>query len=702
MSGCRNLHRTHTSPMRQRTETRGTCPSNVIVMRRCAVDDPGYTFGRMRGGPSTVGTLALPLPPSFERFPMRGYLMRGAGAGLAVMLFTLGSVCELQAQTPRILASSPPLKTCGAMSCTIDMYDPRYFIRVLEIVAGDRPFVVHDGQDARAEARRVRVNDDTSGVARRRFTREIGLRNALSIRFDRAFLDSIIVKEGFAATIMIRGEYIRQGKAEKLEVPGYSEVGQTARRTRIAALPQMTRLLRHAILELMAQQSSLRARAASLDTALAKADSVSVKELATLRTLVASGTRALNDIRANEKRLLDSYEALLQRRVAPPSADSAAPLPPDSLRSVSDTLRKLSAARARVDAEVTRASDSMSRLVKETSRQQFEEEQTLANASRYLDAGPELLALTDRITGRADSSLHEVTARLLDRDAASLSALGQHLHRSFADLAAITTTLPQPVGAARSEAIRRVAYISSLIEEDLVRVAAYDASQLFDGTGDVLISQLVLQEFAEPTVALPATPVDAGDVVRIIISTTPLDHQTTREFSVHVRVTEFGFNRRVRDVSALVRRRGVRIRDNEARIEAFVNARKAGELFVNDPVTYQPTIGVMLGWQWVPRQTSGLHSFVRWLAPSVGIHVSTPQFGARVYRYQSDSGDVKIEERKNAADIGIGGAIGFWDDRVLLSLGKAVTAVERKSFFAVGFSFVSLVNGALSLNRSAQ
>lgn len=124
-----------------------------------------------------------------------------------------------------------------------------------------------------------------------------------------------------------------------------------------------------------------------------------------------------------------------------------------------------------------------------------------------------------------------------------------------------------------------------------------------------------------------------------------------------------------------------------------------GELLINDPVQYQPTIGVVLGWQWAPRNTNAFTTALRWLTPSIGLHISTPQFGSRIYKFETDGGDVAIDERKNVTDIGIGAALGVWDDRVQLSAGKAVTALDRKTYVAVGFSFVSLVNGAIAAAR---
>lgn len=612
-----------------------------------------------------------------------------------------------QATASRAVAAplTPPTRGatggCPTAACAFDTYDPRYFLDVFEITRTGERHPIHLAAQSRALTGPL---DSTAkrGTKPPTWTQEVSHNGSIALRFDRAFLRLLLGGDGLATTMTIRGEYIRAGKVEKLEVPGYSEVGQEARQSRITAIAllplQMTRTIR--------EFSDLHSRVES-QIALAVSRLVtganSKAAAAELTTQLKAQVETLAALSAREAALLQQFEQKTRDPIVRTAlAEAGSPPAADKADSVIRLLGEARVARAKADSNVRAAQVRFEQLVAQEQRANFEFERARTTGALYLAARDQLFALTDRLTGGSDTLTQNLSAMLVNRDPASLVAQGRRIRDA---MAALQTAYDGTVASAeppRAASTRTLDNATSTVQDLLASFARLEQPLLPDGQPSSAVSDLVLREFADPTIALMATPVEPGDDVRLIVISTPKDQGAVRQFSVRVKVVDFGFNEYTRDVSSLIRRNGVSARANERQVEEFLGAKKRGELFVNDAVRFEPAVGAIFGWQVVPRRSNSFKKVVRWLSPSVGVHVATPQFRARLYRFAEDSGTVKIEERKNQIDVGVGVAFGLWDDKIVLTNGWAITAIEKRSYFSLGLSLISLADGALSLVKSAR
>jgi hypothetical protein len=593
---------------------------------------------------------------------------------------------------------------CLGVACKFDAYDPRYFLDVMEITRQGERHPIHLAVHARSltESPEAAVNGKSS---RRSLSHEVSFDGSIALRFDRDYLRSLLGGDGFATTMSMRGEYIRGGKVEKLEIPGYSEVGQEARQSRITAIALLPMRLTRAVREF----ADLRSRVESqigLEVSRIPAGADSISAAALTKDLQSRVDELIRQSNA-ESALLQQFEVKMRDSVPPSTAttdSSGAPMV-DSAALLKRRLADARAARARAEVAVRAARLKFEDLVEQQERVRYDFERAKTTGAVYLAARDQLLALTDRLSGGNDTLAQNFSALLVGREPMSMVAQGRRIQEAMAALQVAhesSTGLTGGNGAQRSAFTRRLDDLSNTIRDLLESFARLDPPLLPDGQLSSAVSDLLLREFADPTIALMATPVEPGDEVRIVVVSTPKDQGAVRQYSVRIKVVDFGFNERKREISSLVRRDGVSARDNERRVEAFLTAKKRGELFVNDAVAFQPAVGAVFEWQWVPRRSDRARSFVRWIAPSVGVHVSTPQFGARILRFDEDSGTVKIEERRNVTDVGIGLSFGLWDDKVLVTRGWAITAIERRAYLSVGLSLISLADGALSLAKSTR
>jgi hypothetical protein len=602
-----------------------------------------------------------------------------------------------------IAPAAPPMRGapggCPTAACAFDTYDPRYFLDVFEITRTGERHPIHLAAQSRALAGPL---DTTTGGKTKRpaWTQEVSHNGSIALRFDRAFLRSLLGGDGLATTMTIRGEYIRAGKVEKLEVPGYSEVGQEARQSRITAIALLPLQMSRTIREFSDLHSRVESQIAlAVSRLVTGANSQAVADVTTKLKAQVESLAALS---TREAELLQQFEQKTRDPTIRSTLVEASTLPgAEKEDSVIRLLGEARVARAKADSSVRAAQMQFEQLVEQQKRAEFEFERARTTGVSYLAARDQLLALTDRLTGGSDTLTQNLSAMLINRDPASLVAQGRRIRDAMAALQSVYDATMASAVTQRADSTRTLDNATSVVQDLLASFARLEQPLLPDGQPSSAVSDLILREFADPTIALMATPVEPGDDVRLIVISTPKNQGAVRQYSVRVKIVDFGFNERKRDVSSLIRRNGVNARADERRVQQFLGAKKQGELFINDAVMYQPAVGAIFGWQLVPRRSNEFKRVVRWLAPSVGLHVATPQFGARVYRFEEDGGTVKIEDRKNVTDVGVGFALGFWDDKVVLTKGWAITAIEKRSYFSLGLSLISLADGALSLAKSA-
>lgn len=202
-----------------------------------------------------------------------------------------------------------------------------------------------------------------------------------------------------------------------------------------------------------------------------------------------------------------------------------------------------------------------------------------------------------------------------------------------------------------------------------------------------------------------------GDQVVITVTNGENDPALRRDLVVRMRVRDFGLTPKLSESFLLIKRRHV---DALANDEALASARTyvstAGRdttVRLQSDVEYSPAPSFNFGWTWNQRRCvdecsfpRGLVNTVHWLRPSFGINVAVPQFGTQVINIRTNTtpGGVpteQVEEVDRGLDLGVGGVLGFFDNTIVLGYGRHLTSESPRDYFALGFSFVKIVQGVV-------
>jgi hypothetical protein len=201
-----------------------------------------------------------------------------------------------------------------------------------------------------------------------------------------------------------------------------------------------------------------------------------------------------------------------------------------------------------------------------------------------------------------------------------------------------------------------------------------------------------------------------GDVVILTITNGENDPALRRDYVIRMRVREFGLTPKISESFLLVNRVGVDDLSNEqtlADARTHVNTvRRDTTVRLQSDVRFTPTPSFNFGWTWNQRRCgwdcNGMQkaaNLVHWLRPSFGINVAVPQFGTQRVRVQPGTNGgaptEQIEEIDRGLDLGVGGVFGLFDNTVVVGYGRHLTAERPRDYFALGFSFVKIVQGVI-------
>ncbi len=635
-----------------------------------------------------------------------------------LVVVSLAASLSAEAQSPRTQLqpspSSPSTQSpLQALACrTLDIRDPRYFVNIVEREPGRTARVIYSAAAARAAVCADASERDQSGSSMNSTTEpqvaersvEISSRSRLEIDFDREWIEGQM-PTGFDAIIRMSAKYTRGEKSQPLEIPSYYSTGVDSKPLRVLVSslgPVNDLLLGLANIGGALDSEAARPEIAALERAL-KADSA--------RAQTQDDRKRIDDARKRLTRfalVLDTIDNARSKVQDPASlaqfVDSsvkAANLTPDDSAARADFVSKLMTSDSYAAAQRTRVAqlnaiaasvrESIARESKELGRisiapaSDTAEKRARVEAAVILRAAPEIRAVI--------SSLHRIDA---DSGATVLSMF-------MKESPAVTRVAVSTIGSRLSELdslLRSPATSSNQIDEAIRSVRKQmkllSGARLADAEGQRKLIRTRLAALRGTQILIPSTVLTDGDNIELTIRNLdgPNDGDWDRVFISRVTVRAFGLSTVFRDAALLVKRTGV----NESRNDADVTAAFVGgatEKRVEQPVNYRATPGASISWGYQPRLDVPGATLLRWLQPTAGLHVSAPQFNSTVTRLVD--GVRKVETVANEQHVGAGAIVSVFNNKISLAVGRVVTAREKKNYLAIGFSFVSLANGAVSL-----
>lgn len=611
--------------------------------------------------------------------------------------------------------SQPRITDCELL----DIKDPRYFVNIVEREPKRTARLVYSARAARTAACEVGIDSASSASARPRSRTqinvadrevEISLRSRLEIDFDRAWIESQMNRR-FEANVRMRARYTRGDKTQPLEIPSYFSTGVeakplTVRVSSIAPVNELllslTRVNSKITFEELRPAVELLQRQAQQDAALAQ-NEAQRRELDKIQSSIARITQRLDTLEG--QRIAIQSDTGKEAAFVDSLAKVRAITDTTARRLLSDSLLLSSAFAnakrtrlARLNTVAALAIDSISLLTRQ-----------LRSVSQSRGTIP-----ADTALARAKAGAMRV-AKYADEIRAIVTSLSRlNPDSSAADLSLIIPESPDIIRVALRKLVEGAKAIELALADGRTPSEVLEAhtrnvtDQLAlltkpNGSGWQLM-ELARQRVGElrgAQIVIPATVLVDGDVVELSVrnADTPNPDALERVFIIRLTVRAFGTSIALRDAALLVKRMGVREADNARLVD---DAQEQGKVSIRteQPVNYRATPGASFTVAYLPRQRGAAVALIRWLQPAIGLHVSAPQFNATVTRFSGT--ERKEEQVVNELHLGTGAIVGLFNNRISFAVGRVLTAPERKNYVAIGFSFVSLANGAVSLAQATQ
>jgi hypothetical protein len=293
------------------------------------------------------------------------------------------------------------------------------------------------------------------------------------------------------------------------------------------------------------------------------------------------------------------------------------------------------------------------------------------------------------------------------RDTNSLSSLTASSLKSVVDPRSIaaysrelSATLDSLLGTADGETVSRLLRKALVVESTLSASArairALDFSIRTELTNELLHSQL-----KDGDIYIPETGARPGDRIVIEIENDAAGDSIPRVHKVTLKVVEFGITQRTRDSFLLLNRIGVSDVTTQSLVATSPVADSAGATdVVSAPEVHRavPTPGITYGWSYYPRNRDRTRRWavVQWLHPGLGVNVSFVRFGTRIVEFQvadtanNIAGSVEASREEGTLDVAVGPILTLFDGAVQFSQGWNLSAGSKRTYWALGFSFLRL------------
>jgi hypothetical protein len=619
----------------------------------------------------------------------------------ALFALTAGPLATLGAQNARPASAAGPTADCVG-----DVLDPRLFVNVVERVSRKPVRIVYSATQARAVLRdhnwKPSEEVETRSQSPER-SREVSENSRLDIQFDREWLHACGAAS-FEGTLSISAKAIRGSKTQPIEVPGYSQIGKDSSpaNVRVENMRDIASAL-HEIADLVnryGKESTDRLLAAAHDSAVAAKEATAAVDTLRARADLLERRRAQQGPPdAALRQLTDSLLGARARGLDSAGArhvQETRAIVADSLAHSTEFLARLQAEQDRYTLEVASLRAQASAIAARLASRRVDTALVAAEVLR--DLAPDIEAAFRRLKAASNGSGYHYASALTGR---STTFTEDEVTELLKTVQGLPTTLDAYSAARGGNADGARTRLAGAVSRTLAMLTQLNVGAVDLARTRAQLFDLALGTLRDAEIVLPASGISTGDVLELTIANVTASKEPARVLTIRVRARDFGSIFALRDAALLVRRLGVSDAENQVEIARQLAADPRKSVTTPDPVNYQATAGAALQFGYVPREGGLGPAFVRWLQPSLGLVVAAPQFTETVTNRGVDD-KLETKTNKRALDIGTGVIAGFFGDKVSLSYGRVLTAPSKKSFVAIGFSFVSLANGVLSLAKAEQ
>jgi hypothetical protein len=460
----------------------------------------------------------------------------------------------------------------------------------------------------------------------------------IRIDFDRDWIAH--VSECFEAEILISAERLRRGeKATAIEVPGYSLIGEA-------------------------------------------------KKPATAQ--IRSSTEALNlleEWRTTSERIWTTITALV-----PKDTVKQYIWDPDSVVEI----REEAAYTDRVTGEfypakidsIPQGYPTVTRLVRDENTQRF----LWPNAVLDIQARKnQWTATLDKLLEPSNQVFVKIIVEEADRDPGAILQLAKDL-KTWMDA---LDSLDVKDDTNQEEAFRLIVYMDD---------AFFELQDLFKTIVPQRIQARFIQSLRDTTIIV-AKWAEPGDVIELKVANGPDKPALNRELLLRLRVEDFGLTRNILDSFVFLKRLGVSESADEQMPSSTDDDQmppstgmEPSETEAPSEVNFEPAAGVTLLWTYRTRPQQS--KLLEVLNPGVGMNVSFPRFGSKITSFTSPTDSttarVTVESDRGSLQIAAGFVVSLFDNAIHFTYGWNLSAPEKRRYWGVGFSFLSVTKKVAS------
>jgi len=576
------------------------------------------------------------------------------------------------------------------------IYDPLEFIVIKEKVENkniDYPIVSRMANGRKIEY----VNAD------------VNINSKIYINYD----SSVIFQTDFEAEVTINGEIIRNGNSQKIEIPGYSEVGKLSiskyARVRsinntIASFSNLKDIYKEIFEFEKFTTRELIYNPDEINQALKNAKEIlKIDELVSQKNRLVSNQNDSVELEMAIKRSKDDQSKLIETITKIESEllksngiinDTTQIMMNDSLKKIKHCKDSVEEVVGKKNIQLDNTKQRMSEIQKNIKdlvgkdeniqRQQSAITEMIGNLqklrNKILDKKCQIKLYTDHILNNENKVVIQIIAEKSKRiqNADLLGNLAQDIQDQMNILSNNEINFN-----IKEDSVRIVLKAFRLIKSDLEIV-----SELYDSGLKETIRKCLLNNLSPTEISLVNLGARSGDRISITIANklNKSDNDSPRYVirTFNFSVKSFGLNKKINDSFTLIKRLYT-----EKGIQKSINGTEITESRPKD-VNFEPCAGTSVTWNYLPR-----NKFGQWLGFGFGINVSFLRFQTVETITTTDSlgrYSTKSEDRSNLIDIGSGVVFSLFDGTINLTLGANLTSGNglNRAYMGIGFSFVNI------------
>ena len=522
--------------------------------------------------------------------------------------------------------------------------------------------------------------------------REIDRRSSIRIEYDRGEVERLGGLE-----VQIEGAVKGDKEPRKIEIPGYSLVGEKTSRARVAYVGEfrflgMTTMLQLHVKKTLDQFTKV---AASLDSAQAKALTALYRQQIdahisrdSLRLRAQSAERKFQLTRSAMASVVDSGPGSLSASLQ--SAWSA-----DSIN-WSTTREALAKAEATAQSSDSAFNAHVNGTIgSETARTQVD------SLSRvFLDD----VVLRDMYTQFGDTSSEPIEDLIAQSGVVSLTVWRGMISRLLAGY----VTLAQPSHLVDVDSVYARRRLLFRMRDEML-----ETSGLLRGIEAPALKEALAASLRETSFTVSGTGAQVNEDIVLTLRSL-VDGAQKREVNVLLTVSEHGIVSRITDSFLFLRRRGIANDEGKRVAQRLLEFQNASDIArqllpttVDVPLeeNFTATPGVNFGWVYSPADDAqGFQYFLRAMKPGWGLNASFPSFSTKQIRIKpSDTATVEAQTvDKQSLGLSTGLYLSLFDGAISYSHGWNLTVPEKRQYDGVGLSFVGLAKQGRELFEKFQ